>query len=279
VQHDRSHARPPGPPVSALTEQQIESATQLLIAAREKRLALAGLPSEVTPDNLADVQRVINAVSARIDTPVRGWKTYCLYKPMQPVFYAPIYNVLASGAEIAADVSPGRLIEPEIMFRIDRDLPPRDRQYDVLEILEAVTAVIGFEVIGSRFSPQRQAPVSPPLPGQGSLYGSFCDHISNGAIVVGDTIPGWRDVAFEDVALRMTEDDRELVSVVGCHPIDNPVLPVVAGVNRLRRHRGIKAGAIMITSSSTSFLPVAAGAEIRAGYEGLDEVRARFRPT
>src|SRR5438132_1176993 len=125
----------------------------MLIAARQKRLALAGLPAEVTPDNLADVQRVINAVSARIESPVRGWKTYCLYKPMQ------------------------------------------------------------------------------------------------------------------------------LVSVVGCHPIDNPVLPVVAGVNRLRRHQGVKAGAIMITSSSTSFLPVAAGAEIRAVYEGLGEVRARFSPT
>jgi 2-keto-4-pentenoate hydratase len=262
--------------VSALTHQQIESATEMLIAAREKRLALAGLPSEVTPDNLADVQHVINAVSARIDAPVRGWKTYCLYKPMQPVFYAPIYDVMASGADISAEISPGRLIEPEIMFRIDRDLPPRDRQYDVVEILDAVTAVIGFEVIGSRFAPQ--APDSPRLPGEGSLYGSFCDHISNGAIVVGDAIPGWRDVAFEEVALRMTENDRELVSVVGCHPIDNPVLPVVAGVNRLRRHHGVKAGDIVITSSSTSFFPVAAAAQIRAVYEGLGEVRARFSP-
>jgi 2-keto-4-pentenoate hydratase len=260
-----------------LTEQQIESATDMLIAARQERLALAGLPAELTPDNLADVQRVINAVSARIEAPVRGWKTYCLYKPMQPVFYAPIFDVLPSGADIAADVSLGRLIEPEIMFRVERDLPPRDRQYDVLEILEAVTAVIGFEVIGSRFAPQRPADAA-QLPGEGSLYGSFCDHISNGVIVLGDTIPGWRDVAFEDVPLRMTEDDRELVSVVGCHPIDNPVLPVVAGVNRLRRHHGIKAGAIMITSSSTSFLPVAAGAEIRAVYDGLGEVRARFSP-
>ncbi len=248
----------------------------MLLAAREGQLALAGLPSEVTPDNLADVQRVINAVSAQIDAPVRGWKTYCLYKPMQPVFYAPIYEVLPSGSDIAADVSPGRLIEPEIMFRIDRDLPPRDRQYDVLEILEAVTAVIGFEVIGSRFSPPRQSGGGAPLPGEGSLYGSFCDHISNGAIVVGDTIAGWRDIAFEDVPLRMTEGDRELVATVGCHPIDNPVLPVVAAVNRLRRHHGLKAGDIVITSSSTSFFPVAPDAEIRAVYEGLGQVRARF---
>ena len=55
---------------------------------------------------------------------MRGWKTYTVYKPMNPPFYAPIYDVFASGAEIPAGISPHRLIEPEIMFRVDRDLPP-----------------------------------------------------------------------------------------------------------------------------------------------------------
>ena len=111
------------------------------------------------------------------------------------------------------------------MFRVDRDLPARNRNYDVSEVMDSVTAVVGFEVIGSRFrrSPCRRGPSD----GQGSLYGSLSDHIANGCIVVGDAIPGWRDVAFEDVGLRVTEGDRELISVVGCHPFDNPFLPVV----------------------------------------------------
>ena len=74
----------------------------------------------------------------------------------------------------------------------------------------------------------------------------------------------------------MTEGDRELISVVGCHPFDNPFLPVVVGVNRLRRHIGVEMGDIIVTNSSTSFFPVKAGALIRAAYDGLGEVTARF---
>ncbi len=70
----------------------------------------------------------------------------------------------------------------------------------------------------------------------------------------------------------MTEGDRELISVVGCHPFDNPFLPVVVSVNRLRRHRGVKAGDVIVTNSSTSFFAVDAGSVIRATYDGLGEV-------
>ena len=133
-----------------LTDGQIRSAADLLVAA-EGRVKLGGLPAEVTPENTADIQRIIDAVSARIDRPIRGWKTYTVYKPMNPPFSAPIYDLFPSGADIPAEISPSRLIEPEIMFRVDRDLPARERNYDVSEIMESVTAVVGFEVIGSRF--------------------------------------------------------------------------------------------------------------------------------
>jgi len=262
--------------MESLTDDQVRSAADLLVAAREGRLALAGLPAEVTPDNTADIQRIIDAVSERVDRPIRGWKTYTVYKPMNPPFSAPIYDRFPSGAEIPAEISPARLIEPEIMFRVDRDLPARNRNYDVIEVMDAVTAVVGFEVIGSRFRAPSPSDSSAPPPGQGSLYGSLSDHIANGCIVVGDAVPNWRDVAFEDVRLRLTEDDDELVSVVGCHPFDNPFLPVVVSVNRLRRHQGVKAGDVIVTNSSTSFFAVGAGSAIRASYEGLGEVVATF---
>lgn len=57
---------------------------------------------------------------------------------------------------------------------------------------------------------------------------------------------------------------------------DERFLPVVVGVNRLRRHFGVKSGDIIVTNSSTSFFPVSAGALIRARYEGLGEVTATF---
>jgi 2-keto-4-pentenoate hydratase len=262
--------------MARLTDDQIRSAADTLVALREKRLVLGGLPAQLTPDSTEDIQRIIDAVSARVDRPIRGWKTYCLYKPMSPPVHAPIYDLFPSAAELPAGISPLRLIEPEIMFRADRDMPVRERHYDVIEVMESVTAVVGFEVIGSRFRIADPSDRSAHSNGQGSLYGALSDHLANGCIVVGDDIPGWREVAFEDVRLRLTEGDRELISVVGCHPFDNPFLPVVVGVNRLRRHLGVKSGDVILTNSSTSFFSVAAGASIRATYEGLGEVTASF---
>jgi 2-keto-4-pentenoate hydratase len=252
-----------------LTDAEICSAADLLVGAREGRVSLAGLPRELTPEHTADVQRIIDAVAARVDRPIRGWKTYTVYKPTQPPFHAPIYDVLPSGSEIPAGISPGRLIEPEVMFRVDRDLPASDRPYGIDEIAGAVTAVVGFEVIGSRYRSDGDV-------GEGSLYGAYADNIANGCIVVGDPIPGWREIAFEDVRLRVTEDERELADVVGCHPFDNPFLPVIVGVNRLRRTSGAKAGEVIVTNSSTSFFMVQTGAVIRAVYEQLGEVTAAF---
>lgn len=259
-----------------LTDAQVLSAADMLVAVREKRLELAGLPADLTPESTADMQRIIDATSARIDRPTRGWKSYCLYKPMNPPAHAPIYDRFESGATIPADISPHRLIEPEIMFRVDRDLPPRERRYEVSELMESMTAVVGFEVIGPRFRAANPSGPSANPSGQGSLYGALSDHLANGCIVVGDEITGWRDVAFEDVRLRMTEDGRELISVVGCHPFDDPFLPAAVGVNRLRRHLGVKAGDIIVTNSTTSFFPVTAGVDVRATYEGLGEVTATF---
>jgi 2-keto-4-pentenoate hydratase len=254
----------------SLTDDEVGTAAELLVDAREGRRPLGALPAAVTPEHTGDMQRIIDAVSARVDRPVRGWKVYTLYKPMNPPVYAPIYDLFPTGAEVPAAISPGRLIEPEIMFRVDRDLPAREERYPVDEVADAVTAVVGFELIGSRYSRDGSSA------GQNSLYGALSDHLANGGIVIGDAVPGWRDVAFEDVHLRMWAGERELVSVVGCHPFDDPFLPVVVGVNRLRRHHGARAGDVIVTNSSTSFFPVDAQTVVRAVYEGVGEAVATF---
>src|SRR5438445_11056825 len=96
-----------------LTEAQIRVASDLLVAAREGRVSIGGLPADSTPENSADVQRIINAVSDRVDRPVLGWKTYCLYKPMNPPFFAPIYDAFSSCDTWPWHLGPGRLIESQ----------------------------------------------------------------------------------------------------------------------------------------------------------------------
>jgi 2-keto-4-pentenoate hydratase len=250
-----------------LSDEQVRSAADMLVALREGRSDVKVFPADLVPANTIDVQRIIDAVSGRIGRPVRGWKTYTVAKNLNPPFIAPVYEVFPDGSNIPAEFSPERLIEPEIMFRVDRDLPARDKNYGLIEIMDSVSAVVGFEVLCSRFPPE--------IPfGERAPYASFADHIGNGCVVVGDVIRDWRDVEFEDVPLTVTEDHRKLASVVGSHPFDNPFLSVVMCVNRVRRRADLHKGDIIVSSATTSFFPVNSGTLIRATYEGVGEVTA-----
>ena len=90
---------------------------------------------------------------------------------MVPPLSAPLYDVFSNGAEILTSISPGRLIEPEIMFRVDADLPARERHYETDAVTDAVTAVIGFD---SRSLGRGSAPLIPQSrPGPPTVRGRF----------------------------------------------------------------------------------------------------------
>src|SRR5262245_45344166 len=121
-----------------LSERDVRTAATLLLSARAGTTELPCLPTELTPEHTADVQAIIDTVSAGIERPARGWKIYSAPAPTQPPVIAPIYDVFPSGTTVPADISPKRLIEPEIMFRIDRALPARDHNYEIAEIQACV---------------------------------------------------------------------------------------------------------------------------------------------
>jgi 2-keto-4-pentenoate hydratase len=256
--------------VGRLTTEQVQLAADMLLSARNDGAKFPQLPDEVTPQNTTDIQRIIDSVSARIDRAARGWKIYTVYRNQDPPFWCPVYDVFPSGAELPVDFAPDRLLEPEIMFRAERDFPARDRNYGVTEILESVTAHVAFEILAPRFHGLTI--------GERPVYASLADHISNGGVVIGDKIPDWQTVDFEDVTLRVTDDDVEVFSVVGGHPFDNPFLPIVVLVNRVRRQADIKAGDILVSASSASFFTGGIGTTIRASYEGVGDVAMTFVP-
>lgn len=259
-----------------LTPTEVEESANLLLALRNKELILDDLPERLVPQTTADIQKIIDVTNSRIERPVHGWKIYCVYKPMQPVFYAPIYDVIEDGGTIPAELSGLRLIEPEIMFRINQDLPRREKKYSHEELSSYVTAVVGMEVVGGRFEALSLEDIYARSKSQKSNYGSLSDNIANSCIVIGDEIPNWRDVDFEDVRVTMTEDNLTLIDFIGGHPFDDPFLPALVGINRMRRAHDLAAGDMILTSSSTSFFPASAGTMVRTSYEGLGTASAIF---
>jgi 2-keto-4-pentenoate hydratase len=249
------------------------------LAQRKRETSLSDLPDDLIPETTADVQRIINATNLHFPQPVKGWKIYTVYKPMQPVFFTPIYDVFEDGATLTSRYSKLRLIEPEIMFRVDKPLPPREKKYSHAEVMDSVTAIIGMEVIDSRFHIEDLDDILARSKSLKSNYGTYADNIANGCVIIGDEIENWRDVAFEDVRVTMTEGDKTLVDFIGGHPFDDPMLSALVGINRIRRTAGVKQGDILLTSSSTSFFSVAPGKKITTTYEGLGSVTASFANT
>ncbi len=126
-------------------------------------------------------------------------------------------RVLDSGGAIRAAEVPLLGVEPEIAFRFDRGLPPRERPYLYEEVAAAVTAFVAIEIVDSRYRDYRNAP----------MLERIADCVSNGAFVQSALQPRWREFDLKAIEARLELDGKVLVRQSGKHPAGDPLLPAV----------------------------------------------------
>jgi 2-keto-4-pentenoate hydratase len=161
-----------------------------------------------------------------------------------------------------------RVTEPEIVFRIGRTLPPRERPYDTDEVLAAVDAVHpGLEV------------VNPRLPkGFDDVVGWYiADGALNDAIVIG---PPSRPLPRQDyarVAAVAQRNGTQVGSGVGANALAGPEIVLTWLSNDLSaRGLALEAGSIVTTGVITEMFSAKPGDEITASFAGIGTVSARF---
>lgn len=131
-----------------------------------------------------------------------------------------------AGVPTAAPVFPARLaigpahfparlftapgIEAEIALCFGRDLPPRPEPYGRDEILAAIaSAHVAMEIVDTRLTdPEAAGP-----------HWRLADNLLNGALVIGDPIPNWRDVDWNSQAMQVLLDGQPLAGVTGRPPL------------------------------------------------------------
>jgi 2-keto-4-pentenoate hydratase len=139
---------------SALAE-----AARVLIEARRKGRLAERFPLASRPADADEADAIQQAVTAGLGERVAGWKVapsdqYGLLRgALIPSRLFP------DAASISASMMPAIGVEAEIAFRWDRDLPPRDEAYDREEVEERVTALVGIEIVNSRFRDSAAIPV------------------------------------------------------------------------------------------------------------------------
>jgi 2-keto-4-pentenoate hydratase len=255
----------------------VAEAARLLLEARRTGKPLRELPDECKPASAAETNAVVDEVTRQLGEPTAGWKITFLYKPREKAIRAPIFasRMFSSPARIPLSLAPSLFIEPEVVFRLLHDLPPRERVYSAQEVAEAVEACPAFEAVDTRFDTHYRG-IRQMLNERKTLLEAYSDHITNGAFVVGEPQREWQRIDFGTMRVAMRSQDKTIVETVGGHAFVDPFLPVVVLANELRRGVGLKARQIVATGSFTGFFPVEIEQPITAQFDGLGEVQATF---
>jgi 2-keto-4-pentenoate hydratase len=158
-------------------------------------------------------------------------------------------------------------IEPEVVFTLKRALPP-GRAYSRDEVIDAIGAAYpAIEIVISRF--QRHESAAP--------LDRLADNLSNGGLVLGAPLEGWRQLDFGTLPLTLSVTpevgEPSVLRSRGGHPQGDPLVAMSWFANaRAGQGIGMQAGEIVTTGSYAGLHYAAPGAHVRVEFEGLGAV-------
>lgn len=158
-------------------------------------------------------------------------------------------------------------IEFECCARLGRDLAPRDREFSLEEVADAVQAVApAFEVIDDRNSAY-------PL----DLLSLIADNSWNEGNVLGDFVTSWPELSEARSILEC--DGRIIDQGYGRDVLGHPFEPLRWLANNLSRQgQTLRRGEIVLTGSWVTTRFPKAGERYRHTIEGVGSVEVRFTP-
>lgn len=256
---------------------QVSRAAQLLVEARRTGKPLRELPPDCKPANTADVNAIVDAVTGALGEAIGGWKIGFVYSPRQKPFICPLFRsrLFASPARVPLSLTPSLRIEPEISFRLTRDLPPRRAPYKPSEVAEALVACASLEIVDTRFDTQYRS-IRQMLDDRAARFEAFADHNTTGAYITAEGRADWQQFDFAAMRMVMRTPRRVIVETVGGHAFVDPFLPCVVLVNEMRHREGLKRGELLVTGSFCGFFEVKPDEVVTAEFEGFGTAQATF---
>jgi 2-keto-4-pentenoate hydratase len=245
----------------------------------QSRIALS--PEDGWPRSIADAYAIQDAVTARLDAAVGGFKANLLagggLTPDQAMdadgsaaaaVRAPIYapNIYTSPARFPVAESPQCGVEGEVAFRFRRDLPSRPASYSREEVAAAVDACAAIEVVTSRYAE----------PDAASFLDKLADCVSNGGFVYGAEIGNWHGLDLGKLKVTLTVNGTTVLDQVGGHPTGDPLGIAVALVEMMRNAGGVKAGQFVTCGSCTGLRYLQPGDRCRVNFHGLGSAELTF---
>ena len=259
-----------------LSESAARTAAELLLKARGDHRRLERLPPECTPESVDDGMAIQNALAELWGLEVAGWKVGAASRaamemlrtdtPFPGRVFAPY--LLESPASVAAAALHKCAVECEFAFRLGHALPPRDRDYGMDEIRDAVTdAYPAIELVNDYW-----------VDGFALGVAHFvADNGSNGGLVLGAPIGDWRERDLAAAAVTLSVDGESTARGSGADVLGHPLNTLVWLANDLsRRGIGLDEGAVVTTGSMTGMTPCRPGATAVGDFGPAGTVRVTF---
>lgn len=249
----------------------IEKAGQLLAGAWTSSIQVEAFADDLFPRTIAQATRIQDAMAARIDDEVVGWKVAGRPGPLLGrVFASHLYK---TPAQLAAKRYPDLLLECEIGFRMERDLPPRPEPYSEDEVLDGAMAMCSLELVGTRFVNGKCIAEN-----ERDLLQICADNAAHAALVAGPEIPDWREVDLTSIAVAARIDEGDLLAR-NANPIERPEVTLVWLANTLSdRGIGLAAGQYVTTGSLTLPAALRRAKRVAAAFEGYGEISMVISP-
>jgi 2-keto-4-pentenoate hydratase len=242
-----------------MNETEVDKAAALLVDARRTRRPLVRLPEDCRPETLDEAFAIEEATVRKLGERIAGWKVALL--PDGQLSYGIILASVVRRSEDVVDARDVPLLgmEGEIAFRFLTALPARAEPYSYEDIANAVVAFPLIEIVSSRYADYYNTPV----------IERTADMMSNGAFVVGDDQPEWRNTDLVNIPVSLTFDDRVVVERNGGHALGNPLSLAVDMANRLRATTGVLAGQMITTGAYTGMNVAKPGQRVSVRFAGF----------
>ena len=189
----------------------IHRAAQLLTEARRNVDVVSSL-GEFAPADLQSAHQIADAHAELLGWGVLGWKIGCTSEKAQQILSCPhpfsgrlFAGTPATDGVLAHDALTKPLLESEFIFTLGKSLPPRDAPYTLDEVRNATVSVTpAFELVAPRYSDWLAV-------GYLSL---IADSGCNGGFVLGEPVAANDCPPLRDVAVTLTVDDVEILSLI-----------------------------------------------------------------
>jgi len=261
---------------ATLSQQTVDSIAEKIWAAWQAHQMLPRPNKTMWPSTIADGYAIQDALARITGLHRIGWKIgatnraaqeqLALTGPLAGRLFAPFrYD---SPAVIDSGTSALRALEPEIAFRMGRDLPRRDKDYAPADVTGAVAwAQPALEIPDSRWRDWDSL----------GAPAFIADNAAAGFLVLGKENEDWRDIDLGALEARLVINGETVELGRGANVMDGPLNVLAWLANHLiDRDMHLCAGDLVTTGTCTPIRFASPGDEVVADFGPFGQASARF---